>query len=151
MSPPSWHARLYDDDVLQIKQMSMRYADLAGRMRRVVGRLAGQKGQVEGCSAEAKGVVLWFLFVARISVLDGMEDEGLLASVAERVMGGLGLEEAGWEGVRGVLRGVMWIDFVHSDGGTKFLKVLGRGCRRRGFTCPPSQRQRGGCYLVISP
>jgi hypothetical protein len=41
------------------------------------------------------------------SVLDRVEDEDLLVSVVERVLVILGLEGAGWEKVREVLRGVL--------------------------------------------
>jgi hypothetical protein len=81
---------------LQIKQMPMRYVDLAGRMRRFVRRLAEREGLVEGCSPQTGRLVLWFLFVARISVLGGVEDADMLAVVVERVLVFLGLGGGGW-------------------------------------------------------
>ncbi|KAK4101122.1 hypothetical protein N658DRAFT_524308 [Parathielavia hyrcaniae] len=116
---------------LQIKQLPMRYADLAGRMRGCVQALVrrdihrGAEEEEESIMDPslrwARGVVgLWFLFVARISVLGWPDDEGVLVAAAGRTMAALGLAESGWDEVRGVLRGVMWIDWVHSGDGKKF-------------------------------
>jgi hypothetical protein len=123
---------------LQIKQLPMRYPDLARRMRGCVRALAQvlsdgeqEHHQEQGQDGERKGerdppqqveivVRLWFLFVARISVLGWPEDEDVLVTTAGRVLEGLGLAEAAWDEVRGVLRGVMWIDWVHSGDGRRF-------------------------------
>jgi hypothetical protein len=122
---------------LQIKQLPMRYPDLARRMRGCVQALAqvlsdGEQEQRQEQNGERKSddppqphqvemvVRLWFLFVARISVLGWPDDEEVLVITAGRALDGLGLAEAGWDEVRGVLRGVMWIDWVHSGDGRRF-------------------------------
>ncbi|KAK4120924.1 hypothetical protein N657DRAFT_692803 [Parathielavia appendiculata] len=114
---------------LQIKQLPMRYTDLARRMRECVLAMA-QAGRGEG-EAERKpslpqaGMVeLWFCFVARISVLRWPDEEEALVAATARALAALGLAESGWEEVRAVLRGVMWIDWVHSGDGKEFWDTV---------------------------
>jgi hypothetical protein len=118
---------------LQIKQLPMRYPDLARRMRGCVRALAHLQPREQEQNWEIRKrddppppqqtemtVRLWFLFVARISVLGWPEDEEVLVIAAGRALASLGLAEAGWDEIRGMLRGVMWIDWVHSGDGRRF-------------------------------
>lgn len=110
---------------LRIEGMPMRYGDLAGRVRGVVTSMAEEEVVSEGESeseSERGRLVVWFLFVAGVSVLRDVEDQEMLAVVLKRVLGGLG--SSGWEEVRDVLKGVMWIDWVHSAGGRKLWEAV---------------------------
>lgn len=120
---------------LKIKQLPMRYVDLARRMRECV-RTLGERGtSLEagvnggGCSPQAAAAApgaleLWFLFVARISVLDAPEDEEMLVAATGRVLRAMGLSGANWGQVREVLRALMWVDWLHSEGGKAFWEVV---------------------------
>lgn len=111
---------------LQIRQLPMRYRDLAARLRRAVSRMADDDNS-EGGDDDLSRATLWFLFVARISVLGGAEDEPMLVRAARRVLGELGLNRpgvSGWGAVRDVLRRYMWIDWVHSERGKAFYEKL---------------------------
>ncbi|KAK4238931.1 hypothetical protein C8A03DRAFT_43410 [Achaetomium macrosporum] len=105
---------------LQIKQMPTRYADLARRMRACLAGLS----TTENSSAEVCRLGLWFVFVARISVLDGAEDEEAQVRAARGLLDALRLAGAERSEVRDVLRGYMWIDWVHSEGGKAFWGKL---------------------------
>ncbi|KXX77080.1 hypothetical protein MMYC01_206332 [Madurella mycetomatis] len=111
---------------LQIQELPMRYPDLAARMRRAVNDMA-DRGKAEG-GEEMRRLELWFLFVARISVVGGVEDEEMLARAAKEALKVLGLmgigSGAGWREVRDVLKGYMWIDWVHSARGLTFYMKL---------------------------
>ncbi|KAL2167994.1 hypothetical protein VTG60DRAFT_529 [Thermothelomyces hinnuleus] len=106
---------------LQIKRMPVRYGDLARRVRECADRLARVRPE-EG--TESGGLVLWFLSVARTSVLVGDEDEELLARAAGPAVDALQLWEARWPDVRELLRRYMWIDWVHSKEGAAFWERL---------------------------
>lgn len=121
---------------LKIKQLPMRYVDLVRRMRECVHTLGGKGGAPweagvnGGCSPQAAAAAapgrleLWFLFVARISVLDAPEDEEMLVAATARVLRAMGLGGAGWDQVRDVLRAFMWVDWLHSEGGRAFWEVV---------------------------
>ncbi len=105
---------------LQIKQMPMSHGDLARRMRECVPRLLVRVGEEE-CSPQEQRLALWFLFVANISVLGStVEDKTMLVKATRQLVVGLGLAEACWDKVRDILRTVMWIDWLHSEGGKEF-------------------------------
>jgi hypothetical protein len=81
--------------------------------------------EVEGWEKERRRLVVWFLFVAGVSVMREDGDEEMLVVALRRVLGRMGLS-GGWEEVRDVLRGVMWIDWVHSAGGRRLWEVVVR-------------------------
>jgi hypothetical protein len=112
---------------LQIKLMPIRYADLARRVRACVeGMAAVQNPPVaQSVSVEMGKLRLWFLFVARISVLFGAEDEDLLVRAAVGVVEGLAFSgEVEWQEVREVLRVFMWIDWVRPKEGKMFWEKV---------------------------
>ncbi|KAK4039629.1 hypothetical protein C8A01DRAFT_46960 [Parachaetomium inaequale] len=112
---------------LQIKLMPIRYADLARRVRACVEGMLVQNPPAEqgGVPVQVGRLRLWFLFVARTSVLSGAEDEEALVRATVGVVEGLGFtEEVEWQVVREVLREFMWIDWVRPKEGVVFWERL---------------------------
>jgi hypothetical protein len=110
---------------LKVKEIPMPYHDLARRVRRVVDEMDTES------SGGGEGVMklrLWFLFVARISVLDGPVHDETLVRTATAVLQQLGLTgpKTGWSEVRDALRAYMWIDWVHSEMGKAFYGELAK-------------------------
>lgn len=91
----------------------LNYVYLAHKLRAVLSLIG------EDASTDWSRLCLWLIFVGRVSVLDSAEDLLLLQRQFLKI--NLALRLTRWSEARQILKGFMWVDFIHNGAGEDFF------------------------------